>query len=314
MGAELIIPDGLSCGTVIGGGAGADILEQARRVEAAGFDSIWVGDHVAFHVPILESLTLLAYVAGVTERVRLCTGVYLLPLRHPTNTAKVTATLDHLCGGRLTLGVGVGGEFPPEFEACGVPVAERGPRTDEAIEVLRRLWSENGAEFHGKHFDFGPVSINPKPARAGGPPIIVGGRKAPSFRRAGVLGDGYISHMCSAEQYRENMQVIAGHAARAERGAVPFETTAFLFTVQDTVYENALDRAASTLQMIYNRPFRDAAAKYCLLGTPEDFLEQMQAFARSGVRHFVFSMLSDPAEFYESFQSVIRPGLAQIDI
>ena len=82
----------------------------------------------------------------------------------------------------------------------------------------------------------------------------------------------------------------------------------------DDDYDKALDRAASTLQMIYNRPFRDAARKYCLLGRPADFLEQMQAFARSGARHFVFSMLSDPAEFIDAFEKEIRPGLAQIEL
>ena len=111
---------------------------MARRIEDVGFDSIWVGDHVSFYIPILESLTTLAFVAGVTERVRLGTAVYLVPLRHPTTTAKVASTLDVLSNGRLTLGVGVGGEFPPEFEACGVPVNERGSRTNEGLQILRR--------------------------------------------------------------------------------------------------------------------------------------------------------------------------------
>ena len=155
-----------------------------------GFDSVWAGDHISFYIPILESLTLLSFLASCTERLRLCTGIYLVPLRHPTTTAKVTSTLDVLSGGRLTLGIGVGGEFPPEFEAAGVPVRERGSRTDEGIEVMRRLWSENGVEHHGKHFDFGRVSIDPKPVQPGGPRIIVGGRKEPTFRRAGRVGDG----------------------------------------------------------------------------------------------------------------------------
>jgi probable F420-dependent oxidoreductase len=287
---------------------------MAHRIEGAGFDSIWAGDHISFYIPILESLTLLSFVAAATERVRLCTGIYLAPLRHPTTSAKVTSTLDVLSGGRLTLGLGVGGEFPPEFEACGVPVAERGPRTDESIEIMRRLWSEDAVEHKGRHFQFGPVSLAPKPLQAGGPPIIVGGRKGPSFRRAGQLGDGYISHMCSAEQYRANMEDIARHASTAGRKEVDFESVAFLFTVLDDDYDKALDRAASTLQMIYNRPFRDAAQKYCLLGRPADFLEQMQAFARSGARHFVFSMLSDPTQFIEAYEKEIRPGLAQIEL
>ncbi len=310
----LILPDRISCGTVIGGGAREDVLALARRIEDSGLDSAWVGDHVSFYVPILESLTLLSFVAGVTSRIRLATGVYLVPLRHPTTTAKTTSTLDLVSGGRLTLGVGVGGEFPPEFEACGVPVEERGPRTDEGLEILRRLWSEDQVVHQGRHFSFGPVSLAPKPLQPGGPPIIVGGRKGPSFRRAGRLGDGYISHMCSSEHYAANLDTIRRHAGEAGREEVPFETVAFLFSVMDEVYEDALDRAAAMLQTIYNRPFRDAARKYCLLGRPEDWLEQMQAFARAGARHFVFSLLSDADAFFEAWETTIRPGLAQIDL
>lgn len=313
MSDPLVLPDQLSCGMVMAGQNSDAIKALASKIEAAGFDSIWVGDHISFYIPIMESLTLLSFVAAITERVRLCTGVYLVPLRHPTTSAKVISTLDVLSNGRVTLGIGVGGEFPPEFEASGVPVAERGRRTDEGIEIMRRLFSEDSVEYKGKHFEFGPISLNPKPVQPGGPKIIIGGRKGPTFRRAGVLGDGYISHMCSADQYRDNLSLIGEHAQKAGRKDVPFETTAFLFTVLDDDYDRALDRAAKLLQTIYNRPFKDAARKYCLLGRPEDCLEQMQNFARSGARHFVFSMLSDPNEFIEGFESVIKPGLSQIE-
>jgi probable F420-dependent oxidoreductase len=299
---------------VMAGQDPAGVTDLAARIEGAGFDSIWAGDHISFHIPILESLTLLSFLAAATERVRLCTGVCLVPLRHPTTSAKVVATLDVLSGGRVSLGVGVGGEFPPEFEASGVPVGERGARTDEGIEIMRRLWSEDGVIHNGRHHAFGPVSIDPKPVQPGGPPIIVGGRKAPSMRRAGRLGDGYISHMCSADQYAENLQTIAGHAVEAGRTETPFETVAFLFTVLDDDYEKALERAATLLERIYRVPFREAAKKYCLLGRPEDCLEQMQNFARAGTRHFVFSMLSDPAEFIEGYDRVIRPGLGSITL
>ncbi len=308
------LKDDVQCGMVISGQDGEGVRDMAAAIEAAGLDSVWVGDHVAFHIPVLESLTLLSFVAAATRRVRLCTGVYLAPLRHPTTSAKVAATLDVLSGGRLTLGVGVGGEFPPEFEACGVPVAERGPRTDEAIEVMRRLWTDDKAEYHGKHFDFGPVNMAPKPVQPGGPPIIVGGRKGPTFRRAGELGDGYISHMCSPEQFAQNMEDIQRHADAAQRGDAEFETASFLFTVLDDDYDQAHAKASSMLRMIYNRDFEEASKKYCLLGRAEDCLEQMREFTKAGSRHFVFSMLSDPAEFIEGYDRVIRPGLGSITL
>ena len=176
----LRIENQIRCGIVLSGADRAAARSQAQRAESLGFDSLWVGDHIAFHVPIPDSLAMLAFAAGVTERITLGTSVYLLPLRHPTLIAKTTATVDLLSGGRLVLGVGVGGEFPPEFEAVGVPVAERGARADEAIGVVRRLWTEDGVAHAGKHFQFGAVTVAPKPharaadlgrrSRAGGDP------------------------------------------------------------------------------------------------------------------------------------------------
>jgi probable F420-dependent oxidoreductase len=300
---------------VVAGGARASILDLARRCEALGFDSLWMGDHVSFHVPILESLSLLAFLAAATERVQLGTSVYLLPLRSPAIAAKTAATVDVLSGGRTILGIGVGGEFPPEFEVCGVPVAERGSRTDEAIGILRRLWSESGVVHRGRHFAFGPVSLDPKPLQPGGPPIWVGGRREPAFRRAGRLGDGYISHMTSPETYRANLETMARHAEEAGREIARFGTAAFLFTALDDAYEKALDRAAGTLSAVYKRPlevFREAATRYCLLGRPEDCLEQMRRFAAAGVRHFVLSPLSDPRELAERVAETILPEVSAL--
>lgn len=290
---------------------GPSVLRLGRRYEAAGFDSIWAGDHVSFYVPILESLTTLSFLAAATEKVTLGSSVYLLPLRHPTTTAKVTSSLDVLCGGRLLFGIGVGGEYPPEFEACGVPVSERGSRANEAIEVLRKLWGPGKAEHHGRHFDFGPVSIDPKPVQPGGPPILVGGRKEPAFRRAGTLADGYISHMCSPEMYRAHLDMIRGYAREAGRREVPFTTAAFLFTILDDDFDSALSRAEQLLQMIYNRPFGDAARKYCLLGRPEDCVAQLQQFRAAGCRHFVLSPLMDADEFVERAEAGLLRALRE---
>ncbi|RIL07415.1 MAG: LLM class F420-dependent oxidoreductase [Proteobacteria bacterium] len=303
----LRIEPAIRCGVVLTGGDGAATRRNAQRIEALGFDSLWVGDHVAFHVPIPDSLTMLAFAAAVTERVALGTAVYLLPLRPPALIAKTTATLDLLSGGRLVLGVGVGGEFPPEFAAVGVPVAERGARADEAIEVVRRLWTEDRVAHEGRHFRFGPVTIAPKPARV--PPIWVGGRADAAMRRAGRAGDGYLSHMCAADKYRENLELIAKTARESGRRDVAFTPAAFLFTFLEERYEVAHEKASALLGTIYARDFREASKKYCLLGRPADCLEQMRAFARAGCRHFVLVPLSDPAAFAERAAAEILPEL-----
>lgn len=308
----LNIVDQVKMGMVMSGADRASVLDRAKKIEASGLDSLWVGDHIAFHIPVVESLSLLSFIAAATERVELATGVLLLPLRNPTLTAKITGTLDMLSGGRLVLGVGVGGEYPPEFAAVGANIAERGPRTDEAIEIIRRHWTESKVEFHGRFHDFGPVKIEPKPVRPGGPPIIVGGRKAVSMRRAGRLGDGYISHMCDVATYEANLRAIAGHARAAGRAGKPFHTAALLFTVLDDSYEAAHDRAAKLLGMIYNTDFREASKRYCLLGKPEDCLEQLRKFARAGCRHFVLSALSDPDVILERATKEMIPALRSL--
>jgi|JI10StandDraft_1071094.scaffolds.fasta_scaffold118706_3 probable F420-dependent oxidoreductase len=308
----LEIVDDVKMGMMMSGADRASILARARQLDASGLHSLWVGDHIAFHIPVVESLSLLSFVAAATERIELATGVLLLPLRHPTLTAKITGTVDMLSGGRLILGVGVGGEFPPEFAAVGANLAERGPRTDEAIEIIRRHWTEQKVEHHGRFHDFGPVKIEPKPVRPGGPPILVGGRKAVSMRRAGRLGDGYISHMCDAATYAANLRTIAGHAREAGRAGRPFHTAALLFTVLDDSYEAAHDRAAKMLGTIYNTDFREASKRYCLLGKPEDCLDQLRTFAKAGCRHFVLSALSDPDEIIERATRDMIPALSSL--
>ena len=307
MNDALRIDDPIRCGIVLSGGDRNAARSQAQRAEALGFDSLWVGDHIAFHVPIPDSLAMLSFAAGVTERIALGTAVYLLPLRHPTLIAKTTATVDLLSGGRLVLGVGVGGEFPPEFAAVGVPVAERGARADEAIGVVRRLWTEDGVAHEGKYFHFGAVTVAPKPVRV--PPIWVGGRAPVAMRRAGRLGDGYISHMTDADRYRENLALIAGAAHDAGRRDVAFTPACFLFTFLEDRFEDAEKKAAALLGMIYRRDFSEAAKRYCLLGRPEDCLEQLRAFVRAGARHFILVPLSDPAAFAERAAAEILPQL-----
>lgn len=166
--------------------------DLARRIDALGFDSIWTGDHVSFHLPRYDSMALLASYASITRRVKLGCAVYLLALRPPAVAAQAAATLDVLSGGRLIFGVGVGGENPKEFELCGVPHRERGARVTEAIDVLRTLWRDSPASFAGRFTRFDGVSIEPRPVQKPGPPILIGGRSDAALARAARQGDGWV--------------------------------------------------------------------------------------------------------------------------
>ncbi|WP_043344114.1 LLM class F420-dependent oxidoreductase [Belnapia moabensis] len=188
---------------------GAGAARLARLAEAAGFDSVFAVDHVALperyestypYAPggrlpgtqftaMPDPLIWMAFAAAATTRLHLMTGVIILPLRNPLVLAKQVATLDHMSGGRIELGIGVGW-LREEFEALGVPFAERGRRADEYVGAMRALWREDGASFAGRFVSFEGVTCDPKPlARA--VPIIVGGHSEAAARRAGRLGDGF---------------------------------------------------------------------------------------------------------------------------
>src|SRR5881392_4001669 len=155
----------------------AEMEALVRLVDDCRYNSLWVGDHIAFAVATLDPLLQLAQAAVVSRRLTLGTNVYLLPLRHPVPVAKQVATLDHLSEGRLIFGVGVGGEFPKEFEACGVPLAERGARLTAAIPLLRQLWRGEPITYGGRYFGaFSEALMQPPARQPGGPPIWVGGR------------------------------------------------------------------------------------------------------------------------------------------
>ena len=139
------------------------VADEARRFEALGYDYVTSGEHVSFNVPVSNSFISLAVAAGATTRVKLINSIALVPLYPAALLAKMGAALDVASGGRFSLGVGVGGEIPREFEACGVPVRERGARTNEALEIIRRLWTEPSVDFSGRFNNFTGASIEPKP-------------------------------------------------------------------------------------------------------------------------------------------------------
>jgi probable F420-dependent oxidoreductase len=174
----------------------------ARAAEQAGFESLWTGEHVVLpdpqappspsppETPFLDPAVALAAVATHTTKVRLGTGIIILPQRNPLVLAKELATVDVVSGGRLIFGLGAG-YLEPEFAALGVPFAGRGPRTDEYIEVMRALWTQEQPSFAGEHVSFAGIQAMPRPVQKPHPPIVVGGMSAAALRRAVARGDGW---------------------------------------------------------------------------------------------------------------------------
>ena len=282
-------------------------VELAERL---GFDSLWVGDHVAFPMPILDPLLQLALAAAHTERLWFGTSVYLVPLRHPVLIAKQVATLDLLCGGRFVFGVGVGGEFAREFEAVGVPVRERGARMSEALPLLRALWSGDPVAHAGRFHQFPEVRLLPKPAQPGGPALWCGGRSDAALERIARMGDGWLAYVVTPEMFRAGLETIARAAERAGRRFERFGTSHLVFVRIDDGYEAALDTATAHLSQRYAMDFRKAAARYAALGRPADVAAKLAELAKSGVRHFVLDLVGPSADRdaqLERFSREVKP-------
>ncbi|MGH9031114.1 MAG: LLM class F420-dependent oxidoreductase [Acidimicrobiia bacterium] len=206
-----------------------DVVAGARAAEAAGFDSIWAGEHVVLpdpqappspmapQDPALDSLLALTWAAAHTTTIRLATGIVILPQRNPAVLAKEVATLDVLSGGRVMLGVGVG-YLEAEFRALGANFEERGAVTDEYLDAMERLWYDEHPEYHGRFVDFGGIDAYPRPVQQ--PiPLVVAGHSAPAYRRVVARARGWYGYWLTPEDVAGSLSGLREAAARVERPA-----------------------------------------------------------------------------------------------
>ncbi|MGE0826676.1 MAG: LLM class F420-dependent oxidoreductase [Candidatus Binatia bacterium] len=203
------------------------VVAAAEAAEALGYSTIWVVDHVVFPAkmegyafnpndPMLEPMTVLAALALKTKSVKLGTAVLVLPYRHPLYTAKTLATIDVLSGGRLVVGVGAGW-LEGEFNAFGVPITERGGRTNETIDSMKILWTEETASYSGKHFQFSEVKCLPQPLQKPRPPILIGGMTKGALQRVARRGDGWIAMGKSPDDLKAPFDTLRELTVKANR-------------------------------------------------------------------------------------------------
>lgn len=264
--------------------------EDICAVEELGYDSFWTGEHIVYHRPILEAVTILTYAAALTSRIRLGPATLLLPLRHPTMVAKQFSSLDVLSGGRVTLTVGVGGDYPREFAACEVPLSERGRRATEAIEIMRRYWSGERFSYHGKIFHLEDVDMLPRPRQPGGPPIWVSGRQEGPMRRAATLGDGWHPYMFTAERCRESFVEVKEFARAAGRTLPPdFTFACFIYVSLSDDLAQARERGVAEMTYRYDQDFSTLVDKYCAYGPPARVIDYLARYVEAGVNYFILA-------------------------
>ena len=278
--------------------AANEIVEVSVEAERLGFDGISFPDHVVFPLDhrseypytkdgstpwdewmdFPDPFAVMGAVAAATQRLQLLTGILVLPLRHPLLTAKATATIDVLSGGRLALGIGVGW-LREEFEALGVNYRRRGRMTDEAVELLRRLWSGQPTAHEGENYSFPALTV--QPAATGKIPIYVGGTSEAALRRAARLGDGFIPTVGTSDETRAMLERVAHLRHEYGREDVPFEVVASAASVDKAEELNKLEEIGITSVRV--DPFAPYHQRYGDL-TMSQRMEALERYAAEVIR------------------------------
>ncbi len=298
---------------ISGRATGPETLTQAAQsAERQGFDSIWSADRVVtpwqintfypysenheFIVPpdrpFLDSFTCLAFLAGCTEKVMLGISVLVLPYRHPLYWARVAASIERLSQGRLIMGVGVGW-MEEEFAALGVPFKERGKMTDEQLEIIAKLWSEEHINYQGQFYSVQDVAFYPKPIQQPRIPIWIGGESMAAMRRTAKYGDAWFPYYIdiTAAQLRERFETIRRMAAEAGRNPDQIQLTCC----------RAIEVTREAVPQDEQR----------LRGTPEQLVEALSAYRDAGVDHIALQFMvprwPDRVEQIERFATEVMP-------
>jgi len=255
-----------------------DVVGVARKAEETGYDSVWVNHHVLHagyildrlgDAPYYDALTLLTWVAAVTERVRLGTTVIVLPYLNPLVLAKTIATLDVMSHGRVNLGIGVG-NLKHESDALARDFHNRGRYTNEGIAVMRELWTSLDPAYDGEFFSFSGVKFSPKPVQQPGPPILVGGHSRAAHRRAARLGDGWHPMGLTPVQAGVQMQPIRDMANAAGRDGSALDLS---IRLELRLIGDGSDGVDSPMS-----------------GTPDELVRTVEQYEAQGVNELVFSV------------------------
>jgi alkanesulfonate monooxygenase SsuD/methylene tetrahydromethanopterin reductase-like flavin-dependent oxidoreductase (luciferase family) len=272
--------------------------EYARDAEAAGIDGVFLGDHVTFYGSGSDALIKLAALAAVSTKLELQTCVFLLALRHPTPVALQCAMIDRMSKGRLILGVGIGGEDPNEWWACGVDPKTRARRTDESLQILRSLWTQEDTTFDGKYYKLSAVKMRPKPHRASGVTLQVGGRSDAALRRTAFYADGWSGIWVSVRRFIEAGEKIAEFAREAGREDMTFPRGMQFWMGIDSDKAAARAKVGGSMQAFYRLPF-ERFEKWTPYGTPEEIAEFLAPYVEVGCEWLNFVVADAPEAVLE---------------
>jgi alkanesulfonate monooxygenase SsuD/methylene tetrahydromethanopterin reductase-like flavin-dependent oxidoreductase (luciferase family) len=262
------------------------------ELEALGVESLWAGGHIASRNPSPEAMMYLAQLAA-RSTVPIGTATLLLPLYPPAIVAKQIADLDNATGGRVILGVGIGGEYPQEFRAVQVRMADRGKRADEAIPLIRRLWTGEEISHGGPFYPMDAVKVHPRPHQHVGPPIVVSGRQDAAMRRAATSGDGWMPYMYSPRRYRASVARIREIAGEEGRDLKRFGWMLYIPVCVDSDAARARRSAAAFLGGTYQQDFEELITHVGAAGPAPYVADRLCEYVSAGVRHFIFLIVGE---------------------
>jgi len=267
------------------------LWEYTDRMESLNIDSIWFTDRIVSPLFSLETIVAMSFIASRTKNLKFGTSVIALPLRNPTILAKELATIDFLSEGRCLPAVGLGTEDEAEYEACGTSKRVRVSRTEEAVEVMRLLWSKDNVSYHGKHFRLSNVTVQPKPVQATLPPIWFGGRSKPALARTAKLGDGWLVSQAPPEEVSKSIPTIknmanqyGNHIEEDHYGAI------FSYCFADSIKEG------KRLAEPYNIRRRDDVplSEMNAFGPPDILLDLLDKYIEAGATKFALRPACPP--------------------
>ena len=296
--------------------AGASVMAREGRdafmayVDAAeelGWDSVWFSDRIVGPAWRMDPLAGMALVAGRTEKLKFGTGVLIMSVRSPVSTAREVATIDLLSNGRLVLGVGVGQESPTEYEAMGVRKKDRGKRLDEAIRVMRRLWTEDSVTYESEFLKLTDASIGVRPKQAN-VPIWIGSRSEAGLRRTGRLGDGWLPTQLTPEEVAAGIARINAYAEEAGR---KIEDDHFGLQISSYMVESGSVPDYIQERYLLRRRADVPAERINLLGTPDQVMARLREYIDAGASKFVFNPACGADEMLDQMrlqaEAIVQP-------
>jgi probable F420-dependent oxidoreductase len=289
------------------------LVEYGVRMEALGFDSLWVWDHILLGVepnfPIIESLTLLTAIAARTSKIKLGTGILVLPMRNPVILAKQLACMDLLSDGRLLMGM-ASGWYRREFNAIGVPFEQRGKIMDENLDILKRFWTEHTVSGKFTRYDIPAGVMYPKPVQKPYPPILIGGYVDRVLKRAAVDGDGWLTYFYRPDSFAKSWDKIRGFAKDAGK-----DPDKLLNASQLPIYVGKSRQAVESQMMEWLTKEWDFASwsestkDSAVMGTVDECVEQLKAHVAVGTQKIIFVPYKYEAEQIELIAREIIPRL-----